>query len=232
MLRTTPSPTLNITATDKRLSVISSETDSSVSSGFCDINPQITEEEGSSSRGSVAVPEARAVSKQPLSPHGRRRKKSLDESSTRNSKDMNQEKGHNDKQNRSTTPDEEKKPSNFFRSFSLRDRSSSDRNDREKSPSLEQTPTSGVVLRQKAKDSNNGAHKRRSLIDRITHKYPDDRGKDKEKTRRRSLVDTTTKSIDDATSDERDHETGSANHKPAAKSRSNCFATEVSTCMG
>jgi hypothetical protein len=155
----------------------------------------------------------------------------MEENPNKVTTEINLEKGHEkrNKQNKSPTPEEEKKSTNFFRSFSLRDRSTSDRADRDRALSAEEC-VGGVVLRRsvKEKDSGNGPHKRRSLIERITHKHSDDKTKEKEKTRRRSLVETGTVSLDTKSESDGKENTTESTHKKVMKSKSNCFATEVS----
>lgn len=229
MLRTTSCPTSNLTATDKRLSLISSETDSSASSGFCDTVIHNTEEEGASAKGSTVTVDSRVSSKSQPSPRGHRRKKSMEEVPNKVTREIEKGNEKRNKHSKSPSPEEEKKSSNFFRSFSLRDRSSSDRADRERAASPEECG-GGVVFRRsvKDKDSNHGPHKRRSLIERITHKHSDDKAKDKEKTRRRSLVETCTVSLDTKT-DGKENTTDSTRNKQGIKPKSNCVVSEVSS---
>lgn len=221
VLRATSSPT---TVTDKRLSLIGSEfSDSSASSGFCDVNAHLTEDDTASSRGTTVSPDSRVSStKQQTSPRNRRRRKSAEEPSNKVTKDI--DKSQTDKRHKtskSPTPEEEKKSTNFFRSFSLRDRSHSDKtSERSLSPG-EEGSTSGVVLRRNGKDSNNGSSKRRSLIDRITHKHSET-SKEKDKQRRRSLGETSLTGVDIRT-----EESSPRPHKTIAKSKSTCLATEV-----
>jgi len=211
VLRSTSSPTT--TVTDKRLSLIGSEfSDSSASSGFCEANAHLTEDDAGSSRGAAATPDSRTDRK--TSPRSHRRRKSTEDTSNKSLKET-------DKRNKiiksPSFEEEAKKSSNFFRSFSLRDRSHSDRtSDRATSP--EEYSSAGVILRNK--NGKDNGHKRRSLIDRITHKNSDST-KEKDKLRRRSLGETNINVVDTRTDETR--------QKSMTKTKSTCLATQVFT---
>lgn len=185
-----------------------------------------TEEESASGRGSTITVDTRVSSKS-QSPRGNRRKKSMEEAPNKVTKEL--EKGHEkkNKQSKSPSPEEEKKSSNFFRTFSLRDRTSSDRADRERPSSPEECAGSVVFRRSVREKDSNGPHKRRSLIERITHKHSDEKSKEKEKTRRRSLVETCTASLDTKT-DGKENTTDATRNKQGKKEKSNFVVSEVS----
>lgn len=220
ILRGSSSPTT--TLTDKRISLIGSEiSDSSASSGFCDTNSHVTEDDGASSRGAAVSTDNRVTPKQQMSPRGHRRKKSGEEPSNKVTKEINKSQAEkSNKTSKSPTPEEEKKSTNFFRNFALplRDRSHSDKtNERPSSPGEDCAAGNVVLRRNNSKDYSN---KRRSFIDRITNKHDT---KEKDKQRRRSLGETTIRTVDTRS----DAKETSQGNKSITKSKTTCLATEV-----
>ena len=195
LIRTYTAPSTASPANNrKRLSLVNSETassvDSSSSSGVCDMSAHGTDEEGSL-RGGHHDPKGHHH-KDRKSHHrshsrdyfGTQRGHQKDHSHLRESKSLETGSGPKDSDSNKgkvKTAEEEKKLNFFARSFSL----STERN---RSRSAENAMT--VPLRRgTVKDKTNSEPRRRSLIERITHRSNNE---EKGDPRRRSLIETKT----------------------------------------
>ena len=169
----------------RRLSWISSETassaDSSSSSGVCDTNIHTTDEDWTRGRCTTSLEDNKHL--------GRQGSKSVTESSTsqteNNPKQLDKpldripSGGESASQETWKSADEDKRGGFFFRTFSFRERSSSDR---QRTKSSEEALDGAFARRSLREKDFNTLPRRRSLIGRISNKSLSE-----ERTRRRSV---------------------------------------------
>ncbi|XP_048577215.1 puratrophin-1-like isoform X3 [Nematostella vectensis] len=191
----------------KRLSAVS--TSSCATSGAC-----LTDDEGGNSGHQSRMRPVSTIEERNTATRDIRSVKSSEDlpSKVKSTKDKEKSEKHDkqdkhekrDKQNKSPVANDEKRP-NFFRSlsgFSLRDRSHLDRDTNKDKNKHANESFGGVHIRRSLRDRDSEvANRRKSWMERITHKGHDEREKEKEKVRRRSLVETRTVSLDETVSD-------------------------------